>query len=238
MDFKWIVIPIIIFFTFGFISSTFEYDNLNYIEDKGFYSSNLYDSKDRISVKGINLNIEFVRGDNIYISNVKNAKIKGNFIEIEAPSFPFRDEIKIEIGRDYNYEKIEISGIRINLKGNINTDDLNIDGTDININSNINSKKIDVSGTGITVKGIIDTEYLNISGTNINLSLKTSHLENLMINSTKISGDIIFFEKWKNDSKIMINSLGGEMIFEIPTGLKNYLDINTNASVIINTKYY
>jgi hypothetical protein len=36
----------------------------------------------------------------------------------------------------------------------------------------------------------------------------------------------------------MINSLGGEMIFEIPTGLKNYLDINTNASVIINTKYY
>jgi hypothetical protein len=79
---------------------------------------------------------------------------------------------------------------------------------------------------------------MNITGTNINLRLKTSYLENLMINSTGVSGDIIFLEKWKNDSKIMINSLGGEMIFEIPTGLKNYLDINTNASVIINTKYY
>lgn len=238
MDYKWIVIPIIVFLTFGIANTTSEYNNFVYPENSGVYNSNIYDTKDRIYIKGVNLNVEFVRGDNIYISHVKNVDIKDDSMDIETPSFPFRSEVNVEIGRDHNYEEINISGVRINLLGEVNTNELNIDGTGIDINSNINSKDIDISGTGIGIKGLINTENMHISGTDIDLRFKTSFLEKLVINSTGLSGEIIFLEKWNDDTEITISSLGGDIEFEIPSGSRNYLDVNTSVNVRTNTKYY
>jgi hypothetical protein len=60
----------------------------------------------------------------------------------------------------------------------------------------------------------------------------------MVVSSTGVSGDIIFLENWKGDTKISISSLGGDIDFEIPSGTRNYLDVNTSGNVSTNTKYY
>lgn len=238
MDLKWIVIPLIAFFTLGIVSTTYVHENSVYPEHNVIYNSNVYEARERVSIKGVNLNVEFVRGNNIYISHIEKVELRGDSIYIDTPKFPFRSEVTIEIGRDYNYEEIDISGVRINLNGEVRTDEFDINGTGININSTIDSEDIDISGTGIDVRGLINTEKLNISGTGINLRFKTEFLEKMVVSSTGVNGNIIFLENWRGDTKISVSSLGGDIDFEIPSGARNYLDVNTSGNVRTNTKYY
>ncbi|MGM0641709.1 MAG: hypothetical protein ACQESN_09840 [Thermotogota bacterium] len=239
MDFKWVIIPIIAVLTLGFVSTTGKYRGPVYPQEHSRqYNSNLYETKDRISIKGVNLNIKFVRGDDIYISHIDQAHVRTDSIEIETPKFPFRNEVLIEIGRDHNYEEIKISGVKIDLEGRVETEELKIDGTSISLNSEIDAEQINISGTGINVKGYMHVENFRISGTGININFKTSYLEKFVVSSTGVTGKIIFLNNWRNDSKITLSSLGGDVDFEIPTKSRGYLDINTSGNIRTNTKYY
>lgn len=238
MDFKWVIIPIIAVLTLGLISTTYDHRGSVYPQEHRSYNSNMYESKDRISIKGVNLDIKFVRGNDIYISHIDKTNVRGDYIEIETPKFPFRERVLIEIGRDHNYEEIRISGVKIDLEGSLETDNLHIDGTSISLNSEIDAEDINISGTGINIKGTIYAENFRLSGTGINIDFKTSYLEKFVVSSTGVTGRIIFLENWRSDSKITLSSLGGDIDFEIPTSSRGYLDINTSGNIRTNTKYY
>lgn len=241
MDLKWIMIPIVALATLGFITSL-GYRGTVYPQEtpevRNSYGSNIYDSKDRISIKGVNLKIKFVRGDQIFVSNVDKVDMRGNEIDIETPKFPFRSDVTIEIGNDVKYDDIRISGVRIDIDGKVKTDNLDINGTSININSDLDSDNINISGTGVNVRGLINTDVFRISGTGINLNFKTGNLDKMIVSSTGVSGNIVFLDRWNDNTRITISSLGGNIDFEIPTGSRGYLDINTSGTIRTNTKYY
>jgi len=135
-----------------------------------------------------------------------------------------RDHLLILYGKGKKYEviagklkRLEVNGMGIILKGNID-----VEGIELN-------------GTGVLMEGSLNCKNLEVNGMGTKISVNASSCEYMEINGMGVDVFISYMIPWEGKRYIEINGMGSKLIVELPEGVsKDQLEISGSniASVI------
>jgi len=135
-----------------------------------------------------------------------------------------RDHLLILYGKGKKYEviagklkRLEVNGMGIVLKGNID-----VEGIELN-------------GTGVLMEGSLNCKNLEVNGMGTKISVNASSCEYMEINGMGVDVFISYTIPWEGKRYIEINGMGSKLIVELPEGVsKDQLEISGGniASVI------
>ncbi len=135
-----------------------------------------------------------------------------------------RDHLLILYGKGKKYEviagklkRLEVNGMGIVLKGNID-----VEGIELN-------------GTGVLMEGSLNCKNLEVNGMGTKISVNASSCEYMEINGMGVDVFISYMIPWEGKRYIEINGMGSKLIVELPEGVsKDQLEISGSniASVI------
>ena len=135
-----------------------------------------------------------------------------------------RDHLLILYGKGKKYEviagklkRLEVNGMGIVLKGNID-----VEGIELN-------------GTGVLMEGSLNCKNLEVNGMGTKISVNASSCEYMEINGMGVDVFISYMIPWEGKRYIEINGMGSKLIVELPEGVsKDQLEISGGniASVI------
>ena len=135
-----------------------------------------------------------------------------------------RDHLLILYGKGKKYEviagklkRLEVNGMGIVLKGNIDVE------------------KIELNGTGVLMEGSLNCKNLEVNGMGTKISVNASSCEYMEINGMGVDVFISYTIPWEGKRYIEINGMGSKLIVELPEGVsKDQLEISGGniASVI------
>jgi len=135
-----------------------------------------------------------------------------------------RDHLLILYGKGKKYEviagklkRLEVNGMGIVLKGNID-----VEGIELN-------------GTGVLMEGSLNCKNLEVNGMGTKISVNASSCEYMEINGMGVDVFISYMIPWEGKRYIEINGMGSKLIVELPEGVsKDQLEVSGSniASVI------
>jgi len=135
-----------------------------------------------------------------------------------------RDHLLILYGKGKKYEviagklkRLEVNGMGIVLKGNID-----VEGIELN-------------GTGVLMEGSLNCKNLEVNGMGTKISVNASSCEYMEINGMGVDVFISYTIPWEGKRYIEIDGMGSKLIVELPEGVsKDQLEISGSniASVI------